>query len=117
MKTEFQEIVDDVVAHNINCDRQPGNTRIYTPAVFVSDVFAADHRGNDVFSTLQQICDLDQLQEAETYIEDALANADDSGAEFYADCMRLGEVLVLAIQANIEKRLRDKVQAQLEGKL
>jgi hypothetical protein len=116
MKTEFQKIVDELAQYH-RTERPLGDARIYTPASFVADVFADDHRGTDVFETLQQICDLDQVTEAEAFIEDALADGDDCSSEFYANCMRLGELLVLAIQDRIQTRLRDKVQAQLEGKL
>ena len=117
MKTAFEEIVDEVVAYNINANRLNGNTRIYTPAVYVSDVFRDAHRHDDMFNTLLGILSVQELTEAEQLVEDALAHGDERDAEFYANCMRLGEQLVLAIQNSIEIKLRAKVKARLERKL
>jgi hypothetical protein len=117
MKTVFEEIVDEVVTYNVNASRANGNTRIYTPGSFVADVFRNAHRNDDMFNTLLGILDVQELTEAEQLVEDALAHGDERNAEFYANCMRLGEQLVLAIQNSIEIKLRAKVKARLEGKL
>jgi len=117
MKTVFEEIVDEVVTYNVNASRADGNTRIYIPAVYVSDVFRDAHRNDDMFNTLLGILDIQELSEAEQFVADALANGDEQNAEFYADCMRLGEMLVMAIQNSIQMKLRDKVKAKMEGKL
>jgi hypothetical protein len=116
MKTVFEEIVDEVVTYNVKAARADGNTRIYTPAVYVSDVFRDAHRHDDMFNTLLGILSVQELTAAEQLVEDALAHGDERDAEFYADCMRLGEQLVLAIQNSIEMKLRNRVKAKLEGK-
>ena len=117
MKTEYDEIVDEVVAYNINANRPDGNTIVFTPGVFVSEVFAAKHRNDDMFNTLLSILDVEQLVEAEAFVEDALSDADDRSSLFYSHCMALGEHLVLAIQTNIEMKLRADVQKRIKAGL
>jgi hypothetical protein len=107
-----QKIAEAVLAHNATNLAEGGNGIIYTPGEFVSQAFLLETKNTCLLEFLMRVMAVPELLEAEACVTAALAD-DDEGHAYYAACMKLGEIMVVAAQSRIKLDLQSRVRGMV----